>query len=112
MLVLFIIFFFFLYCLCEVFKTTYSEKKNLKLKIKSKKIYNKPFVFLKTIFIIIDFVLLIIHRLSPEGIVERSSPLKTSFLTYIVLISIIIFSVYECVRAGKNLSPRLFCKEE
>lgn len=103
MLYAFIVFFFLMYCICERFK--YARVATIKNKdIKHGKLYEKPVVYIKLVFIVLSFILAIINRLSASGIVERSSGFQGFlFITlfFLVFIGISILDVYKVVH-GHN----------
>lgn len=110
MIILFILFFFGMYCLCEAFKITYSKKG--KRKLLSDRVYNKPIVYIKTVFISVFYILLIINRLLPSGRVEQSTSVRTTFIVYLFFLCLVGFSVYECIRVKKGQGPIMLHKED
>ena len=99
-----------MYCLCEFTKTKYSGTG--KKKYASERVYNKPMVYMKTLFIVIFFILLIINRFSKQGVIERTSSVKSTVIVYFIFFVFVIFSIYECIRMNKGKGPVLLKKED
>lgn len=104
MLYLFIFFFFLLYMVLEFLK--YERLRSFLLKVEcTKRLYNKPILYIKLFVAIIDIVLIVInHFISP---VERSGGIGSVLLILIFMtVLMIVPSVLEIrkVRGGYNES--------
>lgn len=93
------IFFFVIYLLCEMVK--FKKVETLLSKDKNR-VYNKPVVFVKLVALIITCVLLIIHRFTDEGVIDRTNNLKTSMIYLCVFCLLIFISIVDIKKAKKD----------
>ena len=102
MLFLFILFTLFVFYVCEIFK--YKKIKTLKNKnIKKGRMYTVPVCYIKLLFIILSYILVIINRVS-VGILERTTGLKGFFIIsmmYFVFIAISVLDIKK-IKNGHN----------
>jgi hypothetical protein len=87
-LVVFIIFFFFVYVICEFFKFN-----------RFKKEYNQKVVYVKLVSICLTVILTFIHRFTKDGVLDRSNSIKTTVIYYGVFFILIAISVIDIKKA-------------
>ncbi len=105
MITLAIMFFLFLYFVCELLK--YRRIQTVKLCIDKKcvlpgKLYNERIVFLKALILIVDFILLIIYLFGDSGSIERSQGINA---VIICLIPYVFFGAI-CIRDIRRVINR------
>lgn len=106
MLYLFILFFFFIYAICETFK--YSKWKTYKLNFSENgRLYRQSVVIIKLISIIITYILIIVNRFIRDGIVEKSSGLKGFVMISVIFIPLIGLSIYDVIKYKEHNSKIL-----
>ena len=105
MIYMFILFFFFVYAICETFK--YDKWKTVKLNTSEKgRIYRKSAVIIKFVSIILCYMLVIINRFLNIGILEKSSGIKGFLITSAVFFVLIALSFYD-LKIYKNSNKKL-----
>jgi hypothetical protein len=115
MLEIIIIFFFTIYLLCEMCK--FKKIETVKSREK-KRVYNKPVVFVKFLSLAISLILLVIHHFTKNGIVDRSSGIKTTLIYFLVFGLLVLSSVMDLKRvlredreeSGGRIMEKLFAK--
>lgn len=103
MIYLFIMFFFFLYTICEILK--YKKIESIKLKT-SKRLYNKKIVFIKAFVLIAFIISLFINRVI-AGDVENSAGIKSFFLLVIFLIIISAPTIIDVKKVLSGYNEKL-----
>lgn len=95
MLAMFVIFFFFVYILCDFLKY------NIRGSVKGdRRMYNKKIVVVKLAALTVAIILLFIHHFSKGGILDRSYPWYITILYFSILGLLVFVSVRDIKRAS------------
>jgi len=97
MLYIFIIFFFIIYIIGEL--TKYRRIESFKEK---KKVYNEPVVYIKFVSICIVIILILINRILPSSVIERSNGVINSIIYFVILSIMGYISFLDIRKISKN----------